>query len=122
MQYLIQQFQWHPEKVSFEYGTIKGTDVPINPHLVHSADATYMAYKMADKFVQLARKSSHVYTEFERWPLVWHYPIFPSSPFEQFFDIYELVAKSNHSDHEFAAKPLLRGGGKLFDNVTVLSE
>ena len=44
-----------------------------------------MSYRMADKFVQLARKSTHVYTEFERWPIIWKYPIFRSAQFEQFF-------------------------------------
>ena len=106
----------------FEYGRIKGTDDPINPNLVHSADAAYMAFKMADKFVQLARKSSHVYTDFERWPLVWNYPMSNGAKFEQYFVTDELIAKSNHSDNVLAAKPLLRGGGKLVDDVTVSFE
>mmetsp|Transcript_20051 Transcript_20051/g.30737 ORF Transcript_20051/g.30737 Transcript_20051/m.30737 type:complete len:352 (-) Transcript_20051:210-1265(-) len=115
-------FQWHPEKVPFEYGTIKGTDDPINPNLVHSADATYMAFKMVDKFVQIARKNSHVYTDFERWPLVWHYPMYNGTAFEQFFAADELIAKYNHSDNVLAAKPLLRGSGKLADDVAVSSK
>ena len=77
-----------------------------------------MSFKMADKFVELARKSTHVYTEFKRWPLVWEYPMFRSEYFEQFFIIDEL-AKRPH--HELAAKSKLRGGGKGADDAVASS-
>jgi len=44
----------------FEYGTIEGTDEFVNPNLSHSADALRMSHRMIEKFVQLARKSTHV--------------------------------------------------------------
>lgn len=106
-------FQWHPEKVSFEYGTNDGTDDPINPNLTHNKDGTLGAQRMAAKFVELARKNAHVYTEFERWPIIWEYPQFRSPYFEQFFVIDELVARTKISNHTMAKKSMLRGGTKI---------
>ena len=80
-----------------------------------------MSFKMADKFVELARKSTHVYTEYERWPFVWEYPMFRSDYFEQFFIVDELAARSKHSDHELAAKSKLRGGGEGVNDDKVAS-
>ena len=76
-----------------------------------------MSFKMADKFVELARKSTHVYTEFERWPLVWDYPMFRSPYFEQFYVVDELVARTKHSDHEMVMKSKLRGGREVVDDA-----
>ena len=103
----------------FEYGRVNGTNDAFQPNLVHSADATYMGQRMADKFVQLARKSTHVYTDFDRWPLVWNYPMENGFAFEQFFIVDELAQKYNHSDDELAVRPSLRGGEKMIDDAIV---
>uniref|UniRef100_A0A7S2JXH7 folate gamma-glutamyl hydrolase n=1 Tax=Leptocylindrus danicus TaxID=163516 RepID=A0A7S2JXH7_9STRA len=76
--------QWHPEKI-FEYGTHNGTDIPAHPGINHSSEAANLVYKMASIFVEEARKSTHVHTEFERFPIVWSYEILRCGAMEQFF-------------------------------------
>ena len=83
---LTLQTQWHPEKI-FEYGTYEGTDIPTQPGMNHSSEAADLSHKMAAIFVEEARKSTHVYTEFERFPIVWSYEILRSEIMEQLFAV-----------------------------------
>mmetsp|Transcript_8233 Transcript_8233/g.12251 ORF Transcript_8233/g.12251 Transcript_8233/m.12251 type:complete len:81 (-) Transcript_8233:98-340(-) len=68
-----------------------------------------MAQKIASKFVELARKNTHVYTEFERWPIAWSYEMFTADYFQQFLIIDELAERTKHSNHIMATKSMLRG-------------
>mmetsp|Transcript_21352 Transcript_21352/g.32545 ORF Transcript_21352/g.32545 Transcript_21352/m.32545 type:complete len:366 (-) Transcript_21352:50-1147(-) len=94
--------QWHPEKI-FEYGTHKGTDIPAHPGINHSSEAADLAHKMASIFVEEARKSTHVYTEFERFPIVWSYEMLHSGAMDQFF----VVRRSNDTPGD--SKSSIRG-------------
>ena len=78
-----------------------------------------VSFKMADKFIELTRKSTHMYTEYECWPLVWKYQMFRSDYFEQYFIVDELAARTKH--HELAVKSKLRGGGEGVNDAKVAS-
>uniref|UniRef100_A0A7S2PDS4 folate gamma-glutamyl hydrolase n=1 Tax=Leptocylindrus danicus TaxID=163516 RepID=A0A7S2PDS4_9STRA len=82
--------QWHPEKNNFEFGTKAGTDEPLEAGINHSRDAVMLSEEMANVFVSEARRSAHLYTEVERFPLVWAYENKPGVMFEQVFIIPSL--------------------------------
>jgi len=74
--------QWHPEKNPFEFcKTCKKKDIN------HSSDAIYVTEAMADVFIREAKKSSHEYTDFQRFPLVWDYDVIRGLYYEQIFII-----------------------------------
>eukprot|EP00816_Leptocylindrus_hargravesii_P004754 CAMPEP_0196826720 /NCGR_PEP_ID=MMETSP1362-20130617/93771_1 /TAXON_ID=163516 /ORGANISM="Leptocylindrus danicus, Strain CCMP1856" /LENGTH=346 /DNA_ID=CAMNT_0042207307 /DNA_START=33 /DNA_END=1073 /DNA_ORIENTATION=- len=79
--------QWHPEKNNFEFGTKAGTDEPLEAGINHSRDAVMLSEEMANVFVSEARRSAHLYTEVERFPLIWAYENKPGVMFEQVFII-----------------------------------
>mmetsp|Transcript_10640 Transcript_10640/g.14900 ORF Transcript_10640/g.14900 Transcript_10640/m.14900 type:complete len:331 (-) Transcript_10640:451-1443(-) len=66
--------QWHAEKNSHSMASIAGTDIPYED-VNHSQDACEVALAMAGFFVSQARQSRHVYTEVEKYPLIWTYEI-----------------------------------------------
>jgi len=88
--------QWHPEKNSFEYGTLAGGgDTPVQKNINHSSEATYITYEMASLFVKEARRSTHTYTDYERFPLVYSYPMKQGQMIEQKYIISHLGEKND---------------------------
>jgi hypothetical protein len=85
--------QFHPEKNAFEYGTMKGTNVPYQD-INHSNNGVYFSVSMAQvvgrlvqQFVSSPGSNRHNYADHERHPLVYHYPVMQSEAFEQKFII-----------------------------------
>ena len=52
--------QWHPEKNTFEYGTVGDEDVPYIT-TVHSAESVRLANELAMFFGSEVRRSTHKY-------------------------------------------------------------
>ena len=44
-----------------------------------------MAMQMAQMYVEEARKNTHVYTKFKKYPIIWEHPIIKTEYFEQIF-------------------------------------
>ena len=54
-------------------------------NVVHTDESTRMALEMAEMYVEEARKSTHVYTKFKKYPIIWNHPIAKTEYFEQVF-------------------------------------
>lgn len=90
--------QWHPEKNNFEFGTKAGTDEPLEAGINHSRDAVMLSEEMANVFVSEARRNTHVYTEVDRFPLIWSYKSKAGVMFEQVFIIPSPAASSSEEN------------------------
>mmetsp|Transcript_4026 Transcript_4026/g.5841 ORF Transcript_4026/g.5841 Transcript_4026/m.5841 type:complete len:348 (+) Transcript_4026:5024-6067(+) len=90
--------QFHPEKHAFEQSAFPGTDVPFNPAIDHSEEAILVSNALLKNFVSEARKSTHVYKDIDRFPLIWNYEIAQSKKFEQLYFIPS--PKSTEKNHE----------------------
>ena len=106
-QYPYYGVQYHPEKNAFEYGTEPGTNTPFE-FINHSADAVYFAFQMASFFVSLARqnlaKGRHIYTEFERYRLVYSYQVRSGVKFLQYYEIPPVASKRADGSVRFVGK------------------
>lgn len=96
--------QWHPEKNGFEHSAQPGTDISFNTVIDRSLDAIFVSDVLVDRFITEVRKSAHVYTDVDRFPLIWNYEIGQSIKFEQLYFIPSLTTvidkKQQQHEHE----------------------
>ena len=78
---------------------------------------------MASLFVEEARQSTHVYTDFERFPLVWSYPMYRGAQFEQ---IYIIPSPTKDEAQDFQKTqnqhPLRGSKATVLPDLSFLSE
>lgn len=71
--------------------------MPVQKNINHSSEATYITYGMAALFVEEARRSTHMYTDFEKFPLVWSYPMERGQTLEQKYIISHSKVKNEEA-------------------------
>jgi len=77
--------QFRPEKHAFEQSAIPGTDIPFNPAIDHSEDAILASNALLKNFISEARKSTHMYKDIDRFPLIWNYETGQGLKYEQVY-------------------------------------
>mmetsp|Transcript_26733 Transcript_26733/g.39584 ORF Transcript_26733/g.39584 Transcript_26733/m.39584 type:complete len:357 (-) Transcript_26733:3860-4930(-) len=93
--------QWHPEKNGFEYGIAEGTAKTFfHPEIDHSSDGIRVSHELLSLFIDDARKSSHEYLDFDRFPLVWNYEIVRGHNHEQIFWFPDEVENPSSSNEQ----------------------
>ena len=113
--------QYHPEKNTFEYNTYKGSNIPYET-INHSIQGITMSLSLSQFFVNLTktnmylqdqnqkqkqrnkssrnphrRRKHHEYTKFDKYPLIYTYPIQLGVNFEQIYLIPKASNTSNQS-------------------------
>ena len=104
--------QFHPEKHAFEQSVIPGTDVPFNPAIDHSEEAILVSNALLKNFVSEARKSTHVYKDIDRFPLIWNYEIRQSLKYEQYYVLPETNQQQQLEEGNTSVVSNLRGMSK----------